>query len=200
MSTPSAPVRTPALAVWLVIAGAIGWWAAFSLTVEKFEALADPGRVASCDFSVLVQCTANLQSPQGSAFGFPNPILGLTGWVAPIVVGMAILAGARFARWFWLAFEAGMLFAMGFVIWLISQSIFVLGTLCPWCMVTWAVTIPTFYVVTLHILRAGVLPSPSAVRTAAATLMGWVPLLTVVSYGIIAVIAQLRLDVLGNLF
>lgn len=188
------------MAVWLVLAGVIGWWAAFSLTVEKFERLGDPGRVASCDFNVLVQCSANLDSVQGSAFGFPNPILGLTGWVAPIVVGMAILAGARFARWFWLAFEAGMIFALGFVIWLISQSIFVIGTLCPWCMVTWAVTIPTFYVVTLHVLRAGMLPAPPAVRKAAGSLMGWVPLLTVVSYGVVAVLAQLRLDVLGSIF
>ena len=38
----------------------------------------------------------NLESWQGSLFGFPNPILGLTGWMAPIVVGFAILAGAGF--------------------------------------------------------------------------------------------------------
>lgn len=192
--------RPTALAVWLVIAGIIGWWAAFSLTMEKFEALADPNRIASCDFSVLVQCTKNLDSWQGSVFGFPNPVLGLTGWVAPIVVGMAILARARFARWFWLLFELGMLFAFGFVCWLISQSIFVLGTLCPWCMVTWVVTIPTFYAVTLHVLRAGILPVPASVRRTADRLMSWVPLFAVVSYAIVAVIAQLRLDVLGSVF
>lgn len=188
------------MALWLVIAGAIGWWAAFSLTMEKFHALTNPGEAASCDFSPLVQCSKNLDSWQGSVFGFPNPILGLAGWIAPIVVGMAILAGARFARWFWLCFWAGIACAFGFVIWLISQSIFVLGTLCPWCMVTWAVTIPTFYVVTLHIVRAGIVPAPGGVRKGADTLMSWVPLLAVVSYAIIAIIAQVRLDVLGALF
>lgn len=188
------------MAVWLVIAGVIGWWAAFSLTMERLHLLADPDALASCDFSILVQCTANLESWQGSVFGFPNPILGLTGWVAPIVVGVAILAGARFARWFWWLFEAGMLFAFGFVIWLIAQSIFVLGTLCPWCMVTWVVTIPTFYVVTLHLLRSGIVPAAPRVRRAAQALMSWVPVLAIASYAIIAVIAQLRLDVLGNLF
>jgi uncharacterized membrane protein len=188
------------MAVWLVIAGVVGWWAAFSLTMEKFHALMNPGEAASCDFSPLVQCTKNLDSAQGSVFGFPNPILGLTGWVAPIVVGMAILAGARFARWFWIAFWAGIAFAFGFVIWLISQSIFILGTLCPWCMVTWAVTIPTFYVVTLHLLRAGIVPVPPRVRRVAESLMGWVPLMAIVSYAIVAVLAQVRLDVLGALF
>ncbi|GAA5029663.1 vitamin K epoxide reductase family protein [Microbacterium fluvii] len=199
---PAEPSRTrpTALAVWLVLAGAIGWWAAFSLTMERFHLLMNPGATASCDFSPLVQCTANLESWQGKVFGFPNPILGLAGWVAPIVVGMAILAGARFARWFWWAFTLGITFAFGFVVWLISQSIFVLGTLCPWCMVTWAVTIPTFYAVWLHVLRTGIVPSPSALRRGAGTLMSWVPLLAVVSYAIIAVLAQVRLDVLGALF
>ncbi|GAA1847217.1 vitamin K epoxide reductase family protein [Microbacterium koreense] len=192
--------RPTALAVWLIIAGVIGWWAAFSLTMERFRLLMDPNATAGCDFSILVQCTANLESFQGSVFGFPNPILGLTGWVAPIVVGFAILARARFAPWFWWFFLGGMTFAFGFVVWLISQSIFELFTLCPWCMVTWVVTIPSFYAVLLHTLRSGIIPVPVAVRTGAERLMGWVPLLAVASYAIIAIIAQLRLDVLSNLF
>ena len=192
--------RPKALAVWLIIAGVIGWWAAFQLTVEKFHLLADPDAIASCDLSPLVQCTANLDSWQGSVFGFPNPILGLSGWIAPIVVGVAILAGARFARWFWWLFELGMLFAFSFVIWLISQSIFELGTLCPWCMVTWVVTIPTFYAVTLHLLRSGLVQVSPGVRKAADALMGWLPLLAVGSYAVVAIIAQVHLDALQRIF
>ncbi len=198
MPQPQTRTRPTALAIWLIVAGVVGWWAAFSLTMERFAQLADPDAAAGCDFSFLVQCSANLGSWQGSVFGFPNPILGLTGWVAPIVVGAAILAGARFARWFWLLFLAGVTFAFIFVIWLISQSIFDLHTLCPWCMVTWVVVIPTYYAVTLHVLRTGILPAPAGLRRAAGRLMGWVPLLAVVSYAIVAIIAQLRLDVLST--
>jgi uncharacterized membrane protein len=201
MPTPSQTHTRPvALAVWLIIAGVIGWWAAFQLTLERIHLLANPNASLSCDFSILVQCRANLESWQGMVFGFPNPLVGLGAWVAPIVVGVAILARARFARWFWWLFEAGMIFAIGFVIWLISQSIFVLGTLCPWCMVTWLVTIPTFYAVTLHLFRSGLVPAPSGVRRVADTLMGWVPVMAVVSYAIVALLAQLRLDALNNLF
>jgi uncharacterized membrane protein len=200
MPTPQTHTRPIVMAVWFIMAGVIGWWAAFELTLERLHLLANPNAIASCDFSPLVQCTKNLESWQGRVFGFPNPILGLAGWVAPIVVGMAILAGAQFARWFWWLFMAGITFAFVFVIWLITQSIFVLGTLCPWCMVTWSVTIPTFYVVALHLLRSGIVPVGPRVRSAAETLMGWVPLFAVVSYAIIAIIAQLRLDVLGALF
>lgn len=194
--------RPTALAVWLVVAGVIGWWAAFSLTLEKLEALADPDAIASCDFSVLVQCSANLDSWQGSVFGFPNPLLGIAGWIAPIVVGMAILARARFARWFWWAFWAGIAFAFGFVVWLIGQSIYApnLRTLCPWCMATWAVTIPTFYAVSLHVVRAGLIPASAGVRRAADRLMSWVPLAAIVSYAIILLLAQLELNAIVNIW
>nr|BFF11558.1 hypothetical protein GCM10025699_28610 [Microbacterium flavescens] len=192
--------RPTGLAVWLIIAGVVGWIAAFALTMERLHLLADPDAIASCDLSPLVQCTANLDSWQGSVLGFPNPILGLAGWVAPVVVGVAILAGARFARWFWWLFALGVLFAFGFVLWLISQSIFELGTLCPWCMVTWVVTIPTFYAVTLHLLRSGIAPVPAPVRKAADRLMGWPPLLAVGSYAVIAIIAQVQLDALQRIF
>ncbi len=182
-----------------MIAGLVGWIAAFALTVEKFHLLESPEAVLSCDFSVLVQCGTNLASWQGAVFGFPNPILGLTGWVAPTVVGAALLAGARFDRWFWLLFNAGVAAALGFVIWLISQSIFVLGTLCPWCMVTWAVTIPLFWAVTLRNLAVGAIPAPRRIRKTARTLNGWIVIITLASYVVIAVIAQVRLDVLATL-
>lgn len=199
MPAPRSHARPVALAVWLMIAGVIGWVAAFALTTERLHLLEDATATPSCDFNLVVQCGANLTSAQGSVFGFPNPLLGLAGWVAPIVVGAAVLAGARFARWFWLLFWAGMAFAFGFVVWLISQSIFVLGTLCPWCMVTWFVTIPSFYAVTLHVMRSGVVPLPRRARDAAVSLAGWVPLLAVLSYVAIAVIAQIRLDWIGFL-
>ncbi len=199
MSDTRAHSRPTGLAIWLIIAGCIGWWAAFSLTMERIHLLQDPGALASCDFSILVQCTANLESWQGSVFGFPNPIIGLAGWMAPIFVGVALLAGARFARWFWLTFWAGVAAALGFVIWLISQSIFVLGTLCPWCMVTWAVTIPTFFAVTVHLLRSGILPVSPAARKRAGKLMSWVPLAAILSYATILLLAQIRLDAIPNI-
>lgn len=200
MSQRTVQTRPIALAVWLVVAGIIGWIAAFALTVEKFHALANPDAGgASCDFSIVVQCTANLDSWQGSVFGFPNPIIGLTAWVAPIVVGMAVLAGARFARWFWWTFFAGIVFAFGFVIWLISQSIFVLGTLCPWCMVTWSVTIPTFFAVGVHLLRSGVVADSPGVKRAGAALTPWVPLMAFVGYAVVLLVAQVRLNAIPEL-
>ncbi|MFS0854291.1 vitamin K epoxide reductase family protein [Microbacterium sp. 179-I 3D4 NHS] len=192
--------RPVVYAVWLIIASVVGWFAAFQLTVEKFLLLQDPDAALSCDLSAFIQCGKNLESWQGSVFGFPNPILGLTGWMAPMVVGVAILAGARFPRWFWALFGVGITFAFGFVCWLISQSIYDLIVLCPWCMVTWAVTIPTFFATLIHLLRNGTLTSSAKVRARADRLMAWVPLATVLAYAVIVIMAQVKgIDFLGGM-
>ena len=117
------------------------------------QAARESGGDLDCNFSLLVQCGENLNSWQGEVFfGLPNPLWGLGGFVAPIAVGVALLAGARFARWFWIAFAIGVAGALAFCIWLMSQSFFSLHTLCPWCMLVWAVTILLFWTVWLHVL------------------------------------------------
>ncbi|MET0725350.1 MAG: vitamin K epoxide reductase family protein [Leifsonia sp.] len=190
---------TTGLGILLAVLGAIGLVAAFALTLEKFHALEFPGDKAACDFSLIVQCTVNLNSAQGAVLGFPNPIIGLVCWPVVITIGMALLARARFARWFWIGLNVGVVFALGFVIWLMYQSIHILATLCPWCMLTWAVVIPLFWIVTLSNLRDGQLPSGPRVRAFASAAYGWIPLITLACYLVVALIAQLRLDVLGHL-
>jgi uncharacterized membrane protein len=189
--------RPIALAIFLIVAGALGWWASFSLTVDKFVLLANPEADLDCNFSVLVQCGKNLDSWQGAVFGFPNPILGLGGFVAPIAVGVGLLAGAQFARWFWALFNVGIAGALAFVIWLISQSIFVLGTLCPWCMLVWSVTIPLFWIVTARNVAEGAYGG--ALVGFGEWLRSWAIPVTIVSYALVVLVAQLRLDLLQYL-
>lgn len=196
----SRPERPVTLAVFLIIAGAIGVYASWELTVAKFQTLLNPDSALGCDFSILVQCGKNLESWQGSVFGFPNPLLGLCGFVAPIAVGVGLLARARFERWFWILFNLGIAGALGFVCWLIFQSIFNLSTLCPWCMVVWSVTIPLFWTVTLYTLAAGHWPVSERFRAFFRSALGWTPFITIASYLIVALIAQLRLDVVHYLF
>lgn len=191
--------RPIVLAVFLIVAGGIGLYASWELTLAKFQTLLQPDTNLGCDFSVLVQCGKNLDAWQGSVFGFPNPLLGLCGFVAPIAVGVGLLAGARFSRWFWILFNAGIAGALAFVCWLIYQSIFHLFTLCPWCMVVWSTTIPLFWAVTLYNLSQGNSAAGRARKFFAAA-YGWVPLLTLASYLVVAVIAQLKLDVINSLF
>ncbi|MBO9578540.1 MAG: vitamin K epoxide reductase family protein [Microbacteriaceae bacterium] len=186
------------LIVVLLLTGAAGLWAAFSLALDKFAILQDPDAVLGCNISFVVQCGANLESWQGKVFfDVPNPVWGLMGWVAPIAVAFGLLAGARFQRWFWWLFNLGIAGALAFCIWLMAQSIFVIGTLCPWCMLTWAAAILAFWTVTFDNLREGRFGAWG--RRLGAALYTWAPLFAVGSYIVIAIVAQLRLDFLSTL-
>ncbi|MBX3098580.1 MAG: vitamin K epoxide reductase family protein [Salinibacterium sp.] len=197
---PVASHRAPiTVVVTLLVTGAVGLTASLALTLDKFALLADPNTPLSCNFSALVSCSTNLNSEQGAIFGFPNSLLGLMFWSAVIVVGVGLLAGGHFAPWFWGLFSLGSAAAFGLVVWFIGQSIFVLGVLCPWCMVTWTATIPLFLVVVFDTLRAAEVPIPQPVRRAAATAFNWIPLVTFAAYLLIAVLAQWRLDLFAAL-
>lgn len=194
-----APPRPYAYAITLIVLGVAGVIAAFALTVDKFALLENPQITLNCDISVLVACGPNLNSAQGSLFGFPNPILGLVGWMAPIVVGAALLAGARFERWFRILFNIGVAGAMALVIFLIITSIFFLGTLCLWCMLTWVATIPVFWLVTLNNLRDGTIRVPRRSLAFFEGAYSWVPAISLISLVIVATLAQVQLDAINRL-
>lgn len=183
--------------LFLTVAASLGLIASLALAIEKIEALINPAEALSCDISVLVQCSANLESAQGAVFGFPNPFLGLVGFSLVLCVGVAVWAVPRFARWFWILFNVGVAAAFVLVVWLIGQSIYVLGTLCPWCLVVWVTTIPLFFFVTGRNARAGVF-GPVAARIGAAV-WPWLTLATIGAYVVVAVLAQLRLNVLATI-
>lgn len=150
---------------WLLaLGGAVGLVAATALLVEKLKVLADPDHVPACSIDPVLSCGTVMTTPQAEAFGIPNPILGIIGFSVVVTVGVVLLAGARPHRWFWLGLQAGTLFGAVFVHWLIFQSLYRIGALCPYCMVVWAVTVPIFWYTTLHNVREGHLPSPPGVR------------------------------------
>lgn len=83
-------------------------------------------------------------------------MIAIVGFSAVAVVGVALLAGTGFRPWFRVGTQVGVSFAVVFVHWLIYQSLYVIGSLCPYCMVVWAVTLPLFWYTTLtnlHPLR-----------------------------------------------
>jgi uncharacterized membrane protein len=149
--TAQTPARQPvAIAILFIVSGLVGLYGSFQLVIERFALIENPGVKLSCDINPFVSCGPVIQSWQGSLFGFPNPLLGVMAFVAPIAVGVALLAGARFARWFWILYNVGLLAAFVFIHWLMTQTVFVIGTLCPYCMLVWLVTIPLFWYGTVY--------------------------------------------------
>ena len=139
-------VRT-ASAVWVLIAGAVGLAAALTLTIEKIEILINPDYVPSCSINPVLSCGSVMITPQASAFGFPNPLIGIVAFTVVLVTGVLAVAKVRLPRWYWGGLAVGTLLGAGFIHWLIFQSLYRIGALCPYCMVVWAVTIPLLIVV-----------------------------------------------------
>jgi uncharacterized membrane protein len=152
------------LSMLLAVAGAIGFVASFVLAVERIALLNDPDYVPTCSFNPILSCGSVMQTWQAEAFGFPNPLIGIAAFAVVTTVGVVLLTGATLPRWFWLGLEAGALFGVVLVHWLIVQSLYSIGALCPYCMVVWVVTIPIFWNLTAHNLQAGHLPAPASLR------------------------------------
>ena len=132
----------------LVVGGIIGIFASIELIIQKIAVLSDPDFVPNCDINPILSCGSVISTEQASLFGFPNPVLGVIGFTVVIMFGALLFAGVELPRLMWLGLNFGALAGMVFVIWLVSQSLYVIGALCPWCMVVWAVTIPIFWQVT----------------------------------------------------
>jgi uncharacterized membrane protein len=140
-------------ALWILIAGVAGLAASFTLTVEKIELLLDPSYVPSCSLNPVLSCGSVMVTPQASVFGFPNPLIGIVAFTVVVTTGVLAVTGFSLPRWYWVGLATGTALGVGFVHWLIFQSLYRIGALCPYCMVVWAVTIPLLVVVAAVALR-----------------------------------------------
>jgi uncharacterized membrane protein len=170
---PASPreVSTPALSAWWVlIAGAVGLVSSATLTVEKIDILLNSSYVPSCNLNPIISCGSVMITPQASVLGFPNPLLGIVAFTVVLVAGVLSVAKVAIPQWFWASLAAGLLVGAVFVHWLIYQSLYRIGALCPYCMVVWAMTITLLVVVTSIAVRP-VLESRDS--TAARLLYQW---------------------------
>lgn len=181
--TPGAFSRS-GLGLWLVITGIVGAVASFLLLYERIQLWQDAEHSTACDINPWVSCGEVMNSWQASTFGFPNIFLGVVAFPVVIAIGITLWAGLRPPRWYWAGLQAGVLFAFGFCVWLWSQAVYVIGSLCPYCMVVWAAVIPLTVAVTARNILAGVIPASDALRRLTAD---WWWVVLVLMYLLVAV-------------
>jgi len=149
---------------WVLIAGVIGLVSSMTLTVEKIDLLANPSYVPSCNINPILSCGSVMVTPQASLLGFPNPLLGIMAFTVVVVAGVLAVAKVPLPHWFWIGSTVGLLVGAVFVHWLIFQSLYRIGALCPYCMVVWVVTITLLVVVSSIVLRPTLADSNALVR------------------------------------
>lgn len=146
----------------LVVSALAGLYASAALVYEKIaywelRAAGEPTALG-CDINPIVGCGNVLNTPQASIIGsIPNPILGVIAFAVFLTVSSLLLLRVDLPKWCWLGLQAGVVVGIFTTSYLQYESIFVIGALCPWCMVVWFVTTISFWVVSAqNIKRFGV--------------------------------------------
>jgi uncharacterized membrane protein len=142
--------------------------ASFVLSVDAVRLAADPSTELSCNINAVISCGTVGASGQAQLFGFPNAFLGLIAEPVVITIAVACLGGVRFPRWFMFAAQVVYTLGLLFAYWLFAQSMFVIGALCPWCLLVTVSTTLVFASLTHVNIRDGYLFLPTRVQHAAA--------------------------------
>lgn len=121
----------------MIAGGAIGVVAAFLQTLEKLVLIGNQDAVLPCNFNSVFSCSTVLNAWQSSVFGFPNSIMCLFLFTSFMVAGFAGL-GAKLSRNFRLSIQGLSLFTLGFALWFLWQSTYVIGALCIFCLICFA--------------------------------------------------------------
>ncbi len=166
--------------------------ASFVLSYDAILLAADPNVELSCSINPFLDCAKVGLTWQAAVFGFPNAFLGLISEPVVMTIAVASLSGVRFPRWFMFTANAVYLLGVIFAYWLLFQSTYVIGALCPWCiLVTLATTFVFFSMTQWNILENNLFLSPEQHRRAVAFVKGgW---LTIILIGWLVVVLILEI-------
>lgn len=129
-----------------------------------------------------------MRTPQAELFGFPNPFIGIVAYAVVIAIAVGVLAGARFANWYWWLVWAGTLAGSVFTLWLWWQTTFEINTLCLYCMIVWCVQTVLLVHTTARNARAGIFGT-RMIGVGYSSAWAWLIAiaLLVVAFGVIAI-------------
>ncbi len=155
----------------MLVGSILSLLASFVLSTEAVELAKNPNADLSCNVSVVLNCATVNNHPTGTLFGFPNSFLGLIAEPIVITVAIAGLAGVVFPRMFMFFAQIGYTLGFIFAVYLFCVSYFVIGALCPWCLLVTLTTTLVWFAITRYNIRENNLFLPKNVQKLA---HGWI--------------------------
>ena len=143
-SEATGPERHTWTYVEMLVSSILSLVASLVLSIDAVVLAANPTAELSCNISSKISCGTVALSWQAHVLGFPNAFLGLIFEPMVITIAVASLGGVRFPRWFMLGSQAIYTIAIAFAYWLFMQAYFVIGALCPWCLLVTVTTTLVF--------------------------------------------------------
>lgn len=138
--------------------------ASFVLSIEAVELARNPHAVLSCSVNIILNCATVGLHPSAFMFGFPNSFIGLMAEPVVITVAIAGLSGVKFGRKFMFAAQIGYTLGFIFAYYLLGMSYFVIGALCPWCLLVTLTTTLVWFAITRYNIRENNLFLPSRLQ------------------------------------
>lgn len=137
----------------MLIGAILSLLASFVLSVEAITLAANPDAQLNCSINIVLNCASVALHPSAELWGFPNSFLGLIAEPVVITVAIAGLSGIKFPRAFMFAAQVG--YSLGFIFawYLFGVSFFVIGALCPWCLLVTLTTTLVWFAITRYNIR-----------------------------------------------
>lgn len=127
--------------------------ASFVLSAEAVELARNPDAVLSCSVNIILNCATVGLHESSYLFGFPNSFLGLIAEPVVITVAIAGLIGIKFPRAFMATAQFFYTLGFLFALYLLGTSYFVIGALCPWCLLVTMTTTLVWFAITRYNIR-----------------------------------------------
>lgn len=178
----------------LVILASLGLIASLTLGHETLQVLKNPDYSPACDVNPIISCGTVMASAQAEIFGIPNPVFGIIGFTALLTFSVMFLMGVNIPKKLWLMVGAVGLGGVAFAHYLFIVSMFVIGSICPWCSMLWVTSIAIFWLILTHTAASGVFDWN---KTSTAMAKWWVRYATpclIVWYLILIVIIFIRFN------
>lgn len=154
--------------VWIfltmLLSAVVSLYSSFVLSVDAILLAEDPSRTFNCDLNTAISCSTVGASWQAELLGFPNAFIGLMTEPVVITIAVAGLAGVVFPRWFMFAAQVVYFFGLIFAYWLFYQSAFVIGALCPYCLLITVGTTFVFFTLLHYNIREDNLYLPKKIQ------------------------------------
>ena len=117
----------------MTFGSAVGLVASFMQMMDKLTLLKDSGAVLACNVNSTLSCSTVLGAPQASVLGPPNALISTVMFCFFLAVGLVGLTSGVVSKRMRFITQSLSLFTLAFGFWFLMQSIFVIQSLCIYC-------------------------------------------------------------------
>ncbi len=127
----------------MIVFSAFALIASLALSIEYAHLLKYPNEALACDINSALSCASVMKTWQATLFfGIPNSYFGMIGMAVLLTISVVLATGAKLPKWFFACIQIAAIGGLAFAWWMFFDSLYVIGVLCPWCLlVTTSMTI-----------------------------------------------------------